>query len=107
MASGDLPALSLRPYPVSSRAPKNVADFIARVNAQPGGFRDLTEQRLRDAELEEARRKGHTARQDAAMSEAGDQDEGDEDEDEDEEQAQEDAAKELEQTRADVLRSIE
>ncbi|KHO00215.1 RNA polymerase II mediator complex component SRB4 [Metarhizium album ARSEF 1941] len=48
MTSPDGPPLSLRPFPVADRAPKNLAEFIARVNAQPGGFRDVTEAKLQD-----------------------------------------------------------
>ncbi|KAG5969927.1 hypothetical protein E4U58_000918 [Claviceps cyperi] len=48
MDSAESPPSSLRPFPVADRAPKNLAEFISRVNAQPGGFRDLTEERLRD-----------------------------------------------------------
>ncbi|KAG5922371.1 hypothetical protein E4U61_005364 [Claviceps capensis] len=47
MNSAESPPLSLRPFPVADRAPKNLAEFISRVNAQPGGFRDLTEEKLR------------------------------------------------------------
>ncbi|CAM1501804.1 Fc.00g037880.m01.CDS01 [Cosmosporella sp. VM-42] len=40
--------LSLRPTPVADGKPKNIAEFIARVNAQPGGFRALDEKKLRE-----------------------------------------------------------
>lgn len=56
MASGDGQPLSLRPFPVTEadKQPKSVADFIARINAQPGGFRDVKEadltQKLREQE---------------------------------------------------------
>lgn len=46
MTSGDGPPLSLRPYPVADKKPKNLAEFITRVNAQPGGFRSVTEASL-------------------------------------------------------------
>ncbi|KAL3965048.1 hypothetical protein ACCO45_002052 [Purpureocillium lilacinum] len=42
------PPLSLRPFPVADRQPRNLAEFIARVNARPGGFRSLTEDKLRE-----------------------------------------------------------
>ncbi|KAH6605181.1 rna polymerase ii mediator complex component srb4 [Trichoderma cornu-damae] len=51
MSSGEGPPLSLRPFPVADQKPKNLAEFIARVNAQPGGFRSVTEAKL----LEELR----------------------------------------------------
>lgn len=48
MTSSDGPPLSLRPFPVADKAPKNLAEFIARVNTQPGGFRDVSESKLQD-----------------------------------------------------------
>ncbi|TWU75137.1 RNA polymerase II mediator complex subunit [Metarhizium rileyi] len=48
MASPDGPPLSLRPFPVADKAPKNLAEFIARVNTQTGGFRDVTETKLQN-----------------------------------------------------------
>ncbi|KZZ96072.1 RNA polymerase II mediator complex component SRB4 [Moelleriella libera RCEF 2490] len=42
------PPLSLRPFPIANREPKDLAEFIARVNTQPGGFRALSVQKLRD-----------------------------------------------------------
>ncbi|EFY89126.1 RNA polymerase II mediator complex component SRB4, putative [Metarhizium acridum CQMa 102] len=48
MASPDGPPLSLRPFPVADKAPRNLAEFIARVNTQSGGFRDVTENKLQD-----------------------------------------------------------
>jgi mediator of RNA polymerase II transcription subunit 17 len=48
MAPSDDPPLSLRPQPVDDKKPKNLAEFIARVHAQPGGFRALSETSLRE-----------------------------------------------------------
>lgn len=48
MSSEGGPPLSLRPFPVADEKPKNLAEFIARVNAQPGGFRSITEDKLRE-----------------------------------------------------------
>lgn len=45
-SNDDGPPLSLRPFPVADKQPKGLADFIARVNAQPGGFRAVTETKL-------------------------------------------------------------
>ena len=49
MASNSRPPLALRPLPLpqSERKPTNIADFIARVNADKGGFRYVTEESLR------------------------------------------------------------
>lgn len=90
MAEG--PPLSLRPFPVADKSPKNLADFIARVNALPGGFRDVTEARLRDEMA--ARADPDASDDDISM------DEGDED---DEDSANRDPA----QARLNVLRNLE
>ncbi|PHH63990.1 hypothetical protein CDD81_5095 [Ophiocordyceps australis] len=47
MAAHDSPPLSLRPFPVADKEPKKLAELIARVNGQPGGFRALSESSLR------------------------------------------------------------
>jgi len=44
--NGQLP-FSLRPWPTGDKRPKTIAEFAARVNTQPGGFRDLDEDQLR------------------------------------------------------------
>ncbi len=44
-ASGG-PSLSLRPFPIADEKPKSLADFISRINGQPGGFRELSEDKL-------------------------------------------------------------
>ncbi|KAI1816149.1 subunit 17 of mediator complex-domain-containing protein [Poronia punctata] len=38
---------SLRPWPVGGKEPKTIAEFVARVNTLPGGFRELDEEKLR------------------------------------------------------------
>lgn len=60
------PPLALRPPPPPDRGPKNIAEFIRRMNAEPGGFRALDEDDIRrriaaqknkadaDAEMEDA-----------------------------------------------------
>lgn len=45
--SGSPFALRPLPLPQSDRKPTNLADFIARVNADKGGFRNVTEESLR------------------------------------------------------------
>ena len=94
MAPGDGTPLSLRPFPVADKKPKNVADFIARVNAQPGGFRSLSEAKLRE---EAAKRR---------LGDADDDDEMDisEGDDEDDDEA---AAQDPNQARMEILRNIE
>ncbi|KXJ93694.1 subunit 17 of mediator complex-domain-containing protein [Microdochium bolleyi] len=39
---------SLRPWPTGDKKPKNLGEFVARVNAEPGGFRSVTEDKLRE-----------------------------------------------------------
>ncbi|KJZ72564.1 hypothetical protein HIM_08088 [Hirsutella minnesotensis 3608] len=75
MAPNDGQPLSLRPFPVADKDPKNLAEFIARVNAQPGGFRDVTEAKLQD----EIKASGHVDaaiidHDDVDMADAGDDD---------------------------------
>ncbi|UKZ82381.1 hypothetical protein TrVFT333_010169 [Trichoderma virens FT-333] len=71
MSSGDgPPPLSLRPFPVADQKPKNLAEFIARVNAQPGGFRSVTEEKLRE-DLKNSESSDGAADHDEDMSEAG------------------------------------
>jgi mediator of RNA polymerase II transcription subunit 17 len=68
--------LSLRPFPVADKAPKNLAEFIARVNAQPGGFRAVTETKLRDAiKAREVTNSGDVDQEDVDMSDGGNDDE--------------------------------
>lgn len=49
MASTSESPFALRPLPLpqNERKPANIADFIARVNADKGGFRNVTEENLR------------------------------------------------------------
>lgn len=96
MASGDGPPLSMRPFPVADKSPKNLGDFIARVNALPGGFRAVTEASL----VEDIRTRNEAnceaASQDIDMSEA-----------EDEEEDEDSGAKDPLAARMEVLKNIE
>lgn len=91
-------SLSLRPFPISDTKPKSLGDFIARVNAQPGGFRDVTEEKLRQEQL--ALRNAALEGQDVDMSD------GDE-EDEEGDSPGGSAPQDLMQSRMDVLQNIE
>ncbi|KAM3435466.1 hypothetical protein NHJ13734_005542 [Beauveria thailandica] len=112
MATGDGPPLSMRPFPVADKSPKSLADFIARVNALPGGFRSVTETSLEE-ELD-ARRDGTTT---TAAAAAGEEDAAQDDDvdmsddanaDDDEEDDDEDtAAKDPMTARMEVLRNID
>lgn len=48
MASISASPFSLRPWPTGDKKPKNLAEFIGRVNAERGGFRNVTETELRE-----------------------------------------------------------
>ncbi|KAI8627894.1 subunit 17 of mediator complex-domain-containing protein [Xylariaceae sp. FL1651] len=47
MTSNSQSPFSLRPWPTGDKKPKNLTEFITCVNAEPGGFRNLNETRLR------------------------------------------------------------
>ncbi|OAA55489.1 Mediator complex, subunit Med17 [Cordyceps fumosorosea ARSEF 2679] len=94
-SGGDGPPLSMRPFPVADKSPKNLSELIARVNALPGGFRAVTETNLEE-EIGEAAN-GEDGTQDVDMSD-------DADDDEDEEDAE---AKDPQALRAEVLRNID
>ncbi|KAI2472295.1 subunit 17 of mediator complex-domain-containing protein [Annulohypoxylon bovei var. microspora] len=47
MASSSSP-FSLRPWPTGDKKPKNLSEFIVRVNSERGGFRNVTEAGLRE-----------------------------------------------------------
>jgi|SRR3569833_2308989 len=54
-SSSGAKAFTLQPWPSGGSKPKNLAEFIARVNGQNGGFRTVTEEGLRkQIEAEEA-----------------------------------------------------
>ena len=72
--------LSVRPPPVADRKPRNIADFIARVNAQPGGFRAISEAKLREEIAQENAAGGDSQHKDVDMAEA-DEDDNDDDHD--------------------------
>lgn len=63
-------AFSLRPWPTGDKKPKKLGDFIQRVNAERGGFRNVTEAELRD----ELQAKDEGRDQSAASSPDGDSD---------------------------------
>ncbi|KAI0475836.1 subunit 17 of mediator complex-domain-containing protein [Xylariaceae sp. FL0804] len=92
MASNASP-FSLRPWPVGDKKPKTLAEFIARVNAQPGGFRSIDEAKLRAQIREE---------EEDAMDVDGEQGSSDS-----EEEADTDSSRGIIATREEVLKNIE
>ncbi|RWA07956.1 hypothetical protein EKO27_g7153 [Xylaria grammica] len=76
MAANNQTPFSLRPWPTGDKKPQNLAEFIERVNAQPGGFRNLNEAQLRQ-EIQ-AKRQG-------ALDDNGVDGSDDEDDDQDDE----------------------
>jgi mediator of RNA polymerase II transcription subunit 17, fungi type len=98
MAPSALPSLSLRPFPVADRKPQNLSEFVSRVNAEPGGFRAISEEQLREEIRTNAENGGLD--EDAHMSdgETPSPDDGAEDEA---------ALKDPAQARMEVLRQVE
>lgn len=47
MSSSSQSPFSLRPWPTGDKKAKTLAEFIARVNSTPNGFRNLTEESVR------------------------------------------------------------
>ncbi|KAK2590884.1 RNA polymerase II mediator complex subunit [Conoideocrella luteorostrata] len=93
MVPADGPPLSLRPFPVADGQASNLADFIARVNTQPGGFRALTKGKLEDEIKSRDTIGGADSDQDDVdMSDAGNDD---------------DQAKDANAARMEVLKNIE
>lgn len=86
------PPLSLRPVPVGDKKPKVIADFIARVNAEPGGFRAVNSEELR-AELRQREERGHNGIT-LESEESSDEEEGD-------------GSKDINAIRLEVLKNIE
>lgn len=54
MASSSASTFALSPLPVGDRRPKTIAEFIARVNAERGGFRNVTQDSLQKEIEDEA-----------------------------------------------------
>lgn len=112
MTPADDPPLSLRPQPVDDKKPKNLAEFIVRVNARPDGFRALSEKKLREEigkrNSEQTRGDDVTvvAGKDVEMADA-DADAGDEDDQTDEQGEEETAAQDPNEARMEVLKNIE
>ncbi len=104
MTSGDGPPLSMRPFPVADKSPKNLADFIARVNALPGGFRSVTETSLEEDIHARNETNGEDGAEDVDMSDDDDADDDQDDDDDDEDDA---GAKDPLAARMEVLKHIE
>jgi mediator of RNA polymerase II transcription subunit 17 len=93
----DSQPLSLRPPPVADRKPRNIAEFIARVNAQPGGFRALSEAKLREEIAQENATNGDSQQKDVDMVEA----------DEDEEEEDQVATRDPQEVRMEMFKNLE
>ncbi|KAI1263887.1 subunit 17 of mediator complex-domain-containing protein [Xylariaceae sp. FL1019] len=100
MAGDGQAPFSLRPWPIADKQPKNIADFIARVNAAPDGFRNLDEAALRQQLHAQQQRGPDTFDTD------DDADDGDEAE-EGQGEADADKAKTVAVARDEFLRNIE
>ncbi|KAI1848261.1 hypothetical protein JX266_005974 [Neoarthrinium moseri] len=95
MASISASPFSLRPWPTGDKKPKNLGEFIARVNAERGGFRNVTEAELR----EEAQ-----AQDEGRLTSANGSPGGESDSDDD---AEADKSKTIIEAREEFLRNIE
>ncbi|KAI1635983.1 subunit 17 of mediator complex-domain-containing protein [Biscogniauxia mediterranea] len=93
MSSISSSPFSLRPWPTGDKKPKNLGEFIARVNTERSGFRNVTEAKLRD-EIK-AQEEGHM-----------DLDEADGSSD-DEEETEADKSKTVVAAREEFLKNIE
>src|ERR1044071_4910375 len=63
----------LQPQPAPSRGPQTIAEFIQRVNAEPGGFRALNEADIRKA-IEERNTQPDNQDDDVEMEDTSDSD---------------------------------
>ncbi|RFN49138.1 calcium channel yvc1 [Fusarium flagelliforme] len=93
----DSQPLSVRPPPVADRKPRNIADFIARVNAQPGGFRAISEAKLREEIAQENAAGGDSQHKDVDMAEA----------DEDDNYDDHDATRDPQEVRMEMFKNLE
>ncbi|KAI1379973.1 subunit 17 of mediator complex-domain-containing protein, partial [Hypoxylon crocopeplum] len=84
---------SLRPWPIGDKKPKNLGEFIARINIERGGFRNVTEAQLREEIA--AQENGHA------------EVEGSSDSEDEEEEADTDKSKNVMVARDEFLRNIE
>ncbi|RYC59228.1 hypothetical protein CHU98_g6986 [Xylaria longipes] len=84
MASNNQTPFSLRPWPTRDKRPKNLAEFIARVNQEPGGFRKLNETELRQR-IQERQQPKQQDKQEILEDDGMDISEGEDDDDEGEE----------------------
>lgn len=101
MTADDGPPLSLRPFPVANQKPKTLAEFIARVNAQPGGFRATTKEKLEEEICANQSKDGADDVEDMQMSD------GEGDDSASNEGEPESSIKDPNQARMEVLRDME
>jgi mediator of RNA polymerase II transcription subunit 17 len=95
MASSSASPFSLRPWPTGDKKPKNLGEFITRINAERGGFRNVTEAELRDEIL---------AKDEGRLESGNGSPEGDSDSDE---EVEVDKSKTIIAAREEFLRNIE
>ncbi|KFA53925.1 hypothetical protein S40293_01832 [Stachybotrys chartarum IBT 40293] len=101
MTADDGPPLSLRPFPVANQKPKTLAEFIARVNAQPGGFRATTKEKLEEEIRASESKDGAADGEDVQMSD------GEGDDSASNEGEPESSIKDPNQARMEVLRDMD
>lgn len=94
---GESQPLSLRPPPVADRKPQSIAEFITRVNAQPGGFRALSEAKLREEIAQENATNEDSQQKDVDMDEA----------DEEDDEEDQDATRDPQEVRLEMFKNLE
>ena len=88
-------SFSLRQWSTGDKKPKTISEFIARMNSERGGFRNITEESLtKEAEEEE---NGVAEDPDTAMASGS----------EDEDAAQPTTVEDIRKARDEVMRAIE
>lgn len=85
---------SLRPWPIGDKKPKTLGEFIARVNAEKGGFRNVTEEKLREQIAAEEEGRAEIERPSSSSSS-------------EEEETDADKTKNILEAREEVLRNLE
>ncbi|KAF4973474.1 hypothetical protein FSARC_242 [Fusarium sarcochroum] len=98
MAPGDDgQPLSLRPHPVADRKPQTIAEFIGRVNSQPGGFRAISVDKLKEEIAHRDAANGDAQDKDVDMAEAGDDDDSED----------QDATRDPQEVRMEMLKNLD
>ncbi|KAI0204157.1 subunit 17 of mediator complex-domain-containing protein [Astrocystis sublimbata] len=97
---------SLRPWPIGDKKPKNLTEFITRVNAEPGGFRTLNEADLR-REIQERQEKLENGDDDSMDIDAIDDDDDNDDGEDIDDEVEEISGNTSKEAREKIVKDIE